>query len=150
MFSFLIFIGIISISFGIYLSRNELNSYLALKERVDNKQEKLDEIINRIEAIEEDLKRSYVEEEIDFIDILDLAKMDKEEDMDFLDMDLDMEKEAKSGEEGLEIGEDMVEAFKTISLLEQGKYSLDQVCKILNMKKGEVLLLRNLYKKYQG
>lgn len=42
------------------------------------------------------------------------------------------------------------ETLKIIKRYEVGDYTLEKVCKILNMKKGEVLLLRNIYKKFQN
>ena len=41
------------------------------------------------------------------------------------------------------------ETLKVIEQYEIGNYTLEEVCNILNMKKGEVLLLRNIYKKFQ-
>lgn len=41
------------------------------------------------------------------------------------------------------------EKRRLIEGLERGEYSLDMVCSMLNMEKGEVLLLKNIYKSYQ-
>ncbi|HMM68994.1 MAG TPA: hypothetical protein PKD08_00740 [Gudongella oleilytica] len=38
---------------------------------------------------------------------------------------------------------------KLIEGLHRGEYSLEMVCSMLNMEKGEVLLLKNIYKSYQ-
>lgn len=43
----------------------------------------------------------------------------------------------------------IMEASEVISQYEDGKYTIEEVCVMLNMKKGEVLLLKNLYKRYQ-
>ncbi|NLL80702.1 MAG: hypothetical protein GX231_00170 [Tissierellia bacterium] len=41
------------------------------------------------------------------------------------------------------------ETIKIIQQYEEGNYTIEEACNILNMKKGEVLLLRNIYKKFQ-
>lgn len=43
-----------------------------------------------------------------------------------------------------------VTIFDALRQCEEEGYSLEKTCSILNMNKGEVLLLKNLYKNYQG
>ena len=132
MFNFLIILGISSIALGFYL--NSKSHSLSSPIDISNNSDKFHEIINRIELIEEELKYYYTNDnKVDFIDVLDAVKVNEE----------------TFDEEKQELGEEMSEAFKIISLYVDGKYSLEQVCKILAMRKGEVLFLRNLYKKYQ-
>lgn len=132
MLNFLIIIGLLSISYGFYLSSKSHNPSSSVE--LDERSDQLDEIISRIELIEEELKYySINSNKLDFSDVLESVRVNEE----IID------------EEKQEVAEEMSEAFKIISLYEEGKYSLEQVCKILDMRKGEVLFLRNLYKKYQ-
>jgi hypothetical protein len=40
--------------------------------------------------------------------------------------------------------------FKIIEQYQLGSYTLEEACELLDMKKGEVLLLKNIYKKSRG
>lgn len=44
----------------------------------------------------------------------------------------------------------LLETFDMLSQYEDEKKSLEEICLLLNMKKGEVLLLKNLHKNYQS
>lgn len=61
-----------------------------------------------------------------------------------LDTELERIEEVSTSIEGLED-----EKQRLIEGLERGEYSLDMVCSMLNMEKGEVLLLKNIYNSYQ-
>lgn len=136
MFSFLVVLGLIFIIWGVYLDKNEFISSLFVNINKSNDTDKLDKILHRIEHLENELNRKNIileEEDISFSEILEIANIEID--------DIDEEK--------FDVDAKTLEAFKTISQYENGKYTLVQICKILNMNKGEVLLLRNLYKKYQ-
>jgi len=131
MFNFLIFIGFILIACGIYMDRDNLDSSLLVNTNTSYEVDRIDEIIHRIEGIE-DILYNYnpilEDEDIVFKDVLDSTTIQEDKDV---------------------ITVNTTEAFNVISFYEAGKYTLEQTCKILNMDKGEVLLLKNIYKKYQ-
>lgn len=134
MFNFLVFIGFSLIIWGVYTDRDNLDiSLLKIPSKVGA--DKVEELISRVEGIE-DILYSYNpivvdddDDEIIFKEVLDATTI----------------QEDKST-----IAVNTTEAFNVISLYEAGKYTLEQTCKILNMNKGEVLLLKNIYKKYQN
>lgn len=142
MFSFLVFIGLVLIFLGVYLNNDKSNHDFLESKDINQETHKLDDIINRIENLEYEFKnkKTNISREVKFIDILESAETQQEE----YELIVDVKTKAKE----FEVLEDNQKAFKAISLMDEGKYSLEEVCKILNMKKGEVLLLRNLYKKY--
>lgn len=44
----------------------------------------------------------------------------------------------------------LLKTFEMLCKYEKEDNSLEEICELLNMNKGEVLLLKNLYKNYQG
>lgn len=136
MYNFLIIIGTICVAWGVYLRNKEREKILPSLKESDYYSDKFEEILERIELIEEELKWNSIENSDDSTEFIDVFESIRPKDID-------------TDEDKHEIADDMLEAFKVISLYEEGKYSLEQVCKILKMRKGEVLFLRNLYIKYQ-
>lgn len=136
MYNFLIIIGTICVAWGVYLRNKEAEKILPSLKESDYYSHKFEEILERIELIEEELKWNSIENSDDNTEFIDVFESIRPKDID-------------TDEDKHEIADDMLEAFKVISLYEEGKYSLEQVCKILKMRKGEVLFLRNLYIKYQ-
>ena len=74
------------------------------------------------------------------------------------DVDLNFEEEKvesfevnyQSVGETIDITDEPLTIFDTLRLCEEEGYSLEKTCSTLNMNKGEVLLLKNLYKNYQA
>ena len=83
-----------------------------------------------------------------FLEILEKeAKLPIISDLDI--MDVFEINSIKGSKEEPQIPFSSIEAFEVISLYKDGEYSLERACEILDMKKGEVLLLENLFEKYQ-
>lgn len=131
MFSFLIFVGFSIIILGVYLGKSE-QSYQSDQNIIMN------ELMQRIINIESVLygNNSIVsnDEKFDFIDDYSF-----EEDIKPISPQPKFEEPIVQKKDPAEI----------LSLYESGKYTLDEVCEILDMQKGEVLLLKNLSKKYR-
>lgn len=73
-------------------------------------------------------------------------------------IDFDFEEEVKVKEveptyesvsKSINVPDESVKIFNTLRQCEEEGYSLEETCLLLNMNKGEVLLLKNLYKNYQ-
>lgn len=123
MYYFLTLIGIILIVLGINDDKTVLVS------EVTEEAEEFKDLIRRIEDLERTL----------------------------YDIDLSFEEESqllgtnhKSITETRNMPHEPITIFDTLRQCEEEGYSLEKTCLILNMNKGEVLLLKNLYKNYQG
>jgi hypothetical protein len=144
MYIFLLLIGIIALGAGLYIDRKgveidleakvETGVETGVKPLVDN------DFIDRLERLEAIVYSSEIElEESETIrEEISQAEFESvlERQKDGLKID------------NLDITPEMKEKFKLIADLERGVHSLEEVCKLLDMKKGEVLLLKNLYKNY--
>lgn len=132
MFYFLVTIGISLIVYGIYKEKDNLS--ILVKEK-HNKIElnELNHLSKRIENIEKILFYSN-----DFEDYLN-----EENEI------LKKGNEVTYEEVENTISQNSLEKYKKILQYEKENHSLEEICSLLDMKKGEVLLLKNLYKTYK-
>lgn len=132
MFYFLVTIGISLIVYGIYKEKDNLS--ILVKEK-HNKIElnELNYLSKRIENIEKILFYSN-----DFE-----AYLNEENEI------LKKGNEVTYEEVENTISQNSLEKYKKILQYEKENHSLEEICSLLDMKKGEVLLLKNLYKTYK-
>ncbi len=132
MFYFLVTIGISLIVYGIYKEKDNLS--ILVKEK-HNKIElnELNHLSKRIENIEKILFYSN-----DFE-----AYLNEENEI------LKKGNEVTYEEVENTISQNSLEKYKKILQYEKENHSLEEICSLLDMKKGEVLLLKNLYKTYK-
>lgn len=124
MYYFLTLIGIIFIVLG----TND-DETLSVPE-VIHEPEVLKDLVKRIEDLEKtlyDVDLNFEEEEIELF-----------------------ESNFSSVGNTIDISDQPITIFDTLRQCEEEGYSLEKICLKLNMNKGEVLLLKNLYKNYQG
>lgn len=124
MYYFLTLIGIILIVVGKSHSESVLVAETTLEP------EEFGDLIKRIEALERtlyDVDFNFEEEEIKLL-----------------------ETTYETVDTTTNTAEKPITIFETLRQCEEEGYSLEKTCSILNMNKGEVLLLKNLYKNYQG
>lgn len=69
-----------------------------------------------------------------------------EEELVVRDEDVTYESVAKS----IKSPDRSIKIFNSLKQCEEEGYSLEEMCLLLNMNKGEVLLLKNLYRNYQS
>ncbi|MBC8588348.1 hypothetical protein [Paratissierella segnis] len=129
MFYFLMTLGIVLIALGVYKEKNNI--------KTDEKYGKvalndLYHLNQRIEAIEK---------------ILFFPDSDEFGDDTYKSIEKSIEKSLK--EEPQSIPQNSLEKYERILKYEEDNYSLEEICNLLDMKKGEVLLLKNLYKNYK-
>lgn len=124
MYYLLTLIGIILIVIGINDDKLEL-----IRIKAPESSDHID-LMRRIE----DLESTLYAVEYDF-------KEDKVE-----NLEVTYENVAKS----INVPDVPVTIFNTLRQCEEEGYSLEETCLLLSMNKGEVLLLKNLYKNYQG
>lgn len=131
MFNLLVFIGLALIILGLYIDSAlpDSSGLNQLRHRIEN----IENILYNNDHIFEDDEKYFENTEIEVDDITFKSVMD----------------ESSIQAEKIDVSSNTLKAFEVISLYEDGKKTLEEVCKTLNMKKGEVLLLKNLYKKYQ-
>lgn len=129
MFYFLIIIGCILIILGIYMDKpkNREKDYTTSYKEV----EELYLLNERIEYLERILLQ----------DISTIEEIEEVEEIENEAMERDMVLEDGSLGYGLE-------KYKLLLKYEAEDYSLEDICDLLDMNKGEVLLLKNLYKNY--
>jgi hypothetical protein len=120
MYTFLIFAGAVIVIYGMKLRMSETKS-------PDNKLVDADEFTYSI-IPEEDIIE--IEDEPSFSALFEI--------------ELEKQPEPLEKLEGLD-----EERRRLIEGFEREEYSLEMVCSMLNMEKGEVLLLKNIYKNYQ-
>ncbi|WFA07878.1 hypothetical protein [Tissierella sp. Yu-01] len=147
MYNFLIAVGILLIILGLYYDRTvRLNKDEPLNTEVNNQEsKKLDiyidepyiaeaEAEDKIDIIVDEPLYNFIDkEEISFEEVLESIEVD--------DIDIEHNEDIITSNDN--------ETFNIMRKYEAGEYTLEEVCNILNMKKGEVLLLRNIYKKSQ-
>lgn len=128
MFSFLIFTGFALIIWGLYMDKapRESSDFQDLNYRI----ELIENLLYNNEPITEDEYPVNEEEVTTFKTVMDTTN-------------------SQIIKEEIGLPSNLLEASTVIAQYEDGKYTIEEVCKMLNMKKGEVLLLKNLYKKYQ-
>ncbi len=136
MFKFLIFIATIFLALGFYIEKENFESK---KEKIIPSDDKLANIENRINEIEEILysfEDRVNENKLKKEDIYDIEKFKLTED------NISDDYELKDKGVSIDYNEDK---FSIINSLVNGDINLTEACDILGMNKGEVLLLRNLY-----
>lgn len=122
------------------LSLIAIGKFFQKKYRVDFiESEFIDEIYSRNEkelAKPKESKREPLEKRIEILEQMLFSKL------------LEEQKNEKAVETDLEDDreEDSYEKYLMIKKYERQKKSLDEIAKLLNMNKGEVILLKNLYK----
>ena len=127
MYYFLNLIGVIFIVLGINDEKIDLVS------NISNDPEELSDLIKRIDHLE----KMVYDVEIDF-DEDEIQKFEN------------YEKNYKVVEQQIIKTDEPLTILDTLRQCEEEGYSLEKTCSILKMNKGEVLLLKNLYKSYQG
>lgn len=148
MFIFLNTFGLICILSGVYINRRYVNS----KDTsiIDN--DNLSIILKRLEALEDivfyEENESILEIDSGINDINEMEfsksleeyqnKVDNIEDYD--------NKENDTLKMDIPLSSSSMEKYKLICKLEKDNYNLEQICKEIKMSKGEVLLLKSLYK----
>ena len=127
MFNLLIFVGVALIIWGVYMDKTpqEVSDFKDLNYRI----ELIENLLYNNEPIFED-EYPIHEEDATFKTIMENTN-------------------SQIIKKEIDLPSNIMEASVVISQYEEGKYTIEEVCSILNMKKGEVLLLKNLYKNYQ-
>lgn len=131
MFYVLIILGVLIIALGIYKEKGNISFFT--NNEFENKIE-LNEINHlklRIENIENIL---FFSEPV----------ITEEKEIEFETLPINYQ--VQSDEETLD--DSSLNIYKTIRRYEKENYTLEEICSLLDMKKGEVLLLKNLYKDY--
>jgi hypothetical protein len=143
MYSFLLILGIIILTAGFYIERKELKALIREGPNIKVQAEpELDqELKERLKTLEDIVYSAAIE-----VENKDMVRQEISEE-EFLAV-LERQKEQVKIE-NLDIEGEMKEQFKLIADYESGILTLEEVSKELKMKKGEVLLLKNIYKKYQ-
>ena len=123
MFSFLMVLGLFFIGYGIFIERKNISVEEAIK-HTELDMSSLENIKGRLDNIEDILfnyeSLAQDEKEVSFEEVLEKEKS---------------KEEIIHNEENIDVNE-IISKF----------ISLEDTCKILNKSKGEVLLLKNLYK----
>ncbi len=127
MFSFLMVLGLFFIGYGIFIERKNISVEEAIK-HTELDMSSLEDIKGRLDNIEDILfnyeSLAQGEKEVSFEEVLEKEKS---------------KEEIIHNEENIDVNE-------IISKFISKEYTLEDTCKILNKSKGEVLLLKNLYK----
>ncbi len=127
MFSFLMVLGLFFIGYGIFIERKNISVEEAIK-HTELDMSSLEDIKGRLDNIEDILfnyeSLAQDEKEVSFEEVLEKEKS---------------KEEIIHNEENIDVNE-------IISKFISKEYTLEDTCKILNKSKGEVLLLKNLYK----
>lgn len=133
MFYFLLIIGISLIFTGIYMEKDNLSIQINEKHNGPELNE-LNHLKHRIENIEEILFLN--ESDLDGGNYISYESVEKSV-------------SNQMNEEPDKLPQNSFERYEKILQYEKEKYSLEEICALLEMKKGEVLLLKNLYKTYK-
>ncbi len=129
MFYILIILGILFIVYGVFLEKrtNTLPKDISTSETYNSEvkatdstiyEKEIDGLKERLESIEEILFSNILEENID----------------------------RSTGSTEILVERDALEKYKIIQKYEKQGKNLDEIAKLLDINKGEVLLLKNLYK----
>lgn len=154
MFYILIFISLIFIFIGIYIDRKKIIDFLFLKlSKIRNKEE-IDEMEAKIKELEEKLEESSeIKEEESDAQVQDLEPpLEIEfEELPFADIDL-IEEESQFQQVYKETQTEKEELtshnkVKMIYQYEKEGKNIDEISELMDIKKGEILLLKKLYKK---
>jgi len=145
MYIFLLLLGSLLVLYGTRLRKEEKEDLQVedqKPDKIDNIKPQIDEDIReRLQALEnlvyglegDQPEAEEAGQERSFKEVLDTTLQNSPERPEEKAEDYDLTEERKRLFEGLD----------------KGQYSMDMVCSILGMEKGEVLLLRNIYNKYQ-
>ena len=152
MYIFLLLLGSLLVLYGTRLRKEEKEDLQVedqKPDKIDNIKPQIDEDIReRLQALEnlvyglegeedfleeEEPEAEEVRQEVSFQEVLETTLQNNPERHEEKAEDYDLTEERRRLFEGLD----------------KGQYSMDMVCSILGMEKGEVLLLRNIYNKYQ-
>ena len=153
MYIFLLLIGSVLIVYGTRLRNNDKENILVEEQvfvkEIDMESETDNNIINRLQALEDlvyGLDEEFEDDEIK----QDIEAQESQQERSFQEvLDRELHKSPEQAETSSEDYDITEERRKLFEGLEKGQYSMDMVCSILGMEKGEVLLLRNIYNKYQ-
>lgn len=156
MFYVLIFISLILIFTGMYIDRKKIIDYLFLKLSKIRNEEDIDKMQEKIKELEEKLEETEkTEENLESIDKEDIDEVVFEE-LPFTDIEIDPNIEIETKEEGFEqVFEQTLGNREEISLHNKVKMiyeyekkgkKIDEISELMDMKKGEILLLKKLYK----
>lgn len=171
MFYLLISISLIFISIGIYINRKNIIDVIFLRfSKIRNKDE-LDKMEEKIKELEEKLGKTSDIEEREIYKPEPLSETYTHR-LPFTDLEIDFKEEIFEKYEKFEVFEEFGESpepeefeevyeeaivereelsvhnkIKIIQEYEDKNKSIDEICKLMNMKKGELLLLKKLYKK---
>lgn len=144
MYPFLILLGVGSILYGIKMLKTEKGEII---DRVDMPIELRSE--NKPEAIIGEVAADVLEKDITEEPIVDDGLISDEELIYFnriLEAELNKQEKQENKSKSIQIDEE--NKRKIIKGIEKGEYSIEEACNILGMEKGEVLLLKNIYKNY--
>lgn len=121
MFYILVSFGITLIILGAFNDKNRIADSIGSRQSDPIDIRELNELKLRIENLEDIL--FYIDEDV----AIPIAEIPKEENNKFTNS---------------------LETFNMLCQYEKENYTLEEICELLGMKKGEVLLLKNLYKNY--
>jgi len=152
MYIFLLLLGSLLVLYGTRLRKEE-------KEDLQVEDQKPDKIDNIKPQIDEDIRERLqalenlvygLEGEEDFLEGDQPEAEEAGQERSFQEvLETTLQKGPKRPEEKAEDYDLTEERKRLFEGLDKGQYSMDMVCSILGMEKGEVLLLRNIYNKYQ-
>ncbi|MFZ7131473.1 MAG: hypothetical protein ACOWWR_03870 [Eubacteriales bacterium] len=145
MFGFLLIVGFACIAFGFYLKKKSPQS---LQKEQYTGQDQIEIIVKRLDDMEKILFNT------------DIVEEEFQETEDIKDFHVNFEQIAKEAihhkvtqESKVEthrsqLSASALEKYRSISRLEDQNYSIDEICKMLNMNQGEVILLKKLNRDY--
>lgn len=154
MYIFLLFTGVALVALGTVIRNREREKedaeILQPHENIHKEREDHTDLHKRLQALEnlvygleaEDMDQEEEEEPREPHEQASFQKVLQRE----LESDPEEDVQPTEMDQGYDLTQ---ERRKLIEGLERGQYSMDMVCSILGMEKGEVLLLRNIYKNYQ-
>ncbi len=152
MYIFLLLLGSLLVLYGTRLRKEE-------KEDLQVEDQKPDKIDNIKPQIDEDIRERLqalenlvygLEGEEDFLEGDQPEAEEAGQERSFQEvLETTLQKSPERPEEKAEDYDLTEERKRLFEGLDKGQYSMDMVCSILGMEKGEVLLLRNIYNKYQ-
>ena len=130
----LVFIGVLLILIGVYMEKNM---------GVDSRTEKISTFSDNQSNFAEIQELSDIKLRIKNLEniVFNISYSDEYEEVVY---------KFDSIEEKSNSSTNLVKTFEMLCKYEKEGNSLEEICELLNMNKGEVLLLKNLYKNYQG
>ena len=143
MFTFLLVIGLGFIVLGIYLNKREINFK---KINSETSHDGIGSILMRLDSIEKilfdtDINDEVMKHEKNYTENSVFAKEIKQYQQNILSS-------AKIDDDVSGFSPAALEKYKKILKMENDNYTMEIICKELGMSKGEVILLKNLFKDY--